>query len=209
MALVGCTRQDGPAASSSALAATPKTANTPAPADTPALPAPTAALPAPTATPTGPLAPELSGGGAWLNSPPLTLEGLRGKIVLVQFWTYGCYNCRNTLPYVQGWWNAYRDQGLVIIGVHTPEFASEHELARVQQATERLGVTWPVVQDNEWAIWRAYQNRYWPRLYLVDHDGRVIYNHIGEGAYEETARRIEQALDAAKAAEGTRAASSQ
>jgi thiol-disulfide isomerase/thioredoxin len=150
--------------------------------------------------PTGPAAPELQGGGAWINSQPLSLAGMEGegKVVLIDFWTYGCYNCQNTLPYVKQWWDKYKDQGLVIVGVHTPEFASEHVLENVQRAVERQGIGWPVVQDNDYAIWRAYGNRYWPRFYLVDHHGRIIYDHIGEGAYDETEQQIQAALAAAK-----------
>jgi thiol-disulfide isomerase/thioredoxin len=151
------------------------------------------------ARPTGPAAPELIGGGAWINSEPLTLAGLQqqGKVVLIDFWTYGCYNCANTLPYVKQWWEKYKDQGLVIVGIHTPEFDSERVLENVQAAVERQEIGWPVVQDNDYAIWRAYGNRYWPRFYLVDSHGRIVYDHIGEGAYEETERQIQAALAAA------------
>jgi thiol-disulfide isomerase/thioredoxin len=136
----------------------------------------------------------LVGGGQWFNSDPLTLASLRGKVVLVQFWTFGCYNCRNTLSHVQQWWADYKDKGLVIVGVHTPEFSSESVPENVQQATAELGVTWPVVLDNDKQIWRAYRNHYWPHFYLVDKQGRIVYDHIGEGAYDATARSIEAAL---------------
>jgi thiol-disulfide isomerase/thioredoxin len=164
------------------------------PTSVPAEPTP---LP-PTAVPLpdGPVAPELEGGGAWINSEPLTLAGLRGKVVLVNFWTYGCFNCQNTLPHVKAWWDEYKDQGLVIVGVHTPEFESEKKLENVQAAVEREGLGWPVVQDNDKLIWSAYRNRFWPRFYLVDHRGQIVYDHIGEGAYDETARQIERALAA-------------
>jgi thiol-disulfide isomerase/thioredoxin len=147
----------------------------------------------------GPPAPELSG-GAWINSEPLTLAGLQqqGKVVLIDFWTYGCYNCANTLPYVKQWWEKYKDQGLVIVGVHTPEFDSERILENVQAAVKRQEIGWPVVQDNDYKIWRSYGNRYWPRFYLVDSRSQIIYDHIGEGAYEETERQIQAALAAAK-----------
>jgi thiol-disulfide isomerase/thioredoxin len=148
--------------------------------------------------PSGPIAPGFEGGGAWINSEPLTLAdlGAQGKVVLVDFWTFGCYNCRNTLPYLKRWWEKYRDQGLVIVGVHTPEFDSERELANLRDAVKEQGIGWPVVQDNDYAIWRAYGNRYWPRFYLVDERGLIIYDHIGEGAYEETEARIAAALAA-------------
>jgi thiol-disulfide isomerase/thioredoxin len=155
--------------------------------------------PAPSPRPSGRLAPELSGGGSWVNSEPLTLASLREqrKVVLIDFWTYGCYNCQNTLPYVKKWWERYKDQGLVIVGVHTPEFAYEKELDNVQQAVEEAGIEWPVVQDNEMQIWQAYGNHYWPRFYLVDERGQIIYDHIGEGLYDETERQIQAALAAA------------
>jgi thiol-disulfide isomerase/thioredoxin len=149
--------------------------------------------------PSGPLAPELAGGGAWINSAPLTLVGLKGRVVLIDFWTYGCYNCTNTLPYLKQWWNNYKDQGLVIVGVHTPEFESEKLLENVQSAVKREQIGWPVVQDNDMNIWRAYGNHYWPHFYLVDDRGQIIYDHIGEGAYDETERQIQAALAAAKA----------
>jgi thiol-disulfide isomerase/thioredoxin len=163
---------------------------------------PTPAPPTATPTPDAPLAPELDGGTAWINSEPLNLADLRGQVVLVNFWTYGCYNCQNTLPYVREWWDTYADQGLVIIGVHTPELSWEYPLENVQQAVINAGIGWPVVQDNDKRIWRAYRNRYWPRFYLVDHQGRVIYDHIGEGRYDLTEQRIVEALEAAAAAEG-------
>ncbi len=162
-----------------------------------AAPPPTS-MPAPTAEPTGKSAPELVGGGAWINSEPLTLASLRGKIVLIDFWTYGCYNCTNTLPYIKQWWSTYKDQGLVIIGVHTPEFSSERVLENVQAAVKEQGITWPVVQDNDNAIWHAYENHYWPRFFLIDHRGQIIYDHIGEGAYAQTEQQIATALAAAK-----------
>ena len=160
--------------------------------------APPADPPIPSPRPSGPVAPELSGGGSWINSEPLTLAGLREqrKVVLIDFWTYSCYNCQNTLPYVKRWWERYKDQGLVIVGVHTPEFAYEKELANVQQAVEQAGIEWPVVQDNDMQIWRAYGNHYWPRFYLVDERGQIIYDHIGEGLYDETERQIQAALAA-------------
>ena len=152
----------------------------------------------PAPRPSGPIAPDFVGGGAWINSEPLKLADLKGKVVLVDFWTYGCYNCTNTLPYVKQWWDKYKDEGLVIVGVHTPEFESEKLLENVQKAVRREGIGWPVVQDNDWQIWRAYGNHYWPRFYLVDDRGQIIYDHIGEGAYDETERQIAAALAAAK-----------
>jgi thiol-disulfide isomerase/thioredoxin len=153
---------------------------------------------APMLRPSGPAAPGFDGGGAWINSEPLDLSelGAQGKVVLIDFWTFECYNCRNTLPYVKQWWEKYKDQGLVIVGVHTPEFDSERVLENVQEAVKRDGIGWPVVQDNDYTIWRAYGNRYWPRFYLIDERGQIIYDHIGEGAYEQTDAQIAAALAA-------------
>ena len=172
----------------------PASSSAPVVARPTAMPAPTATL-APTALPANP-APELIGGGDWLNSEPLSLAELRGKVVAVDFWTYGCINCVRTIPYLQGYWQQFKDQGLVIIGVHTPEFKHEHELENVRAAAERLGVSWPIVQDNDYRIWRAYRNRYWPHLYLVDKQGNIVYDRIGEGAYDEIERQIAAALQA-------------
>lgn len=135
-------------------------------------------------------APELVGGGPWINSPPLQLSSLRGKVVLVEFWTYTCANCLRVAPYVVHWQQHYAGQGLVVIGVHTPEFAYERLTANVREATVRLGITYPVVQDNQYRIWNAWGNRFWPVLYLVDRQGRIVYQHIGEGDYATTEARI-------------------
>jgi thiol-disulfide isomerase/thioredoxin len=169
----------------------------PSAAQAPASAAPTAA-PAPKPRPSGPTAPGFDGGGAWVNSEPLELTklGVQGKVVLVDFWTFGCYNCRNTLPYVKQWWAKYKDQGLVIVGVHTPEFESERVLENVQDAVKSQEIGWPVVQDNDYTIWRAYGNHYWPHFYLVDERGQIIYDHIGEGSYEQTDAQIAAALAA-------------
>ena len=130
----------------------------------------------------------------WLNSDPLTAEGLRGRVVVVDIWTYSCVNWLRTLPYVSAWDDRYRDRGLVVVGVHAPEFGFEHDLDNVRRATGELGVRYPVVIDNDFAIWRSLDNHYWPALYLVDGDGQVRFNHFGEGAYEEIERAIQQQL---------------
>ena len=136
----------------------------------------------------------LSSATAWINSPPLTEKALRGKVVLVQFWTYSCVNWIRTLPYVLGWERKYRDKGLVVIGVHAPEFGFEHDLANVRWAAGDFRVGYPVAVDNDFAIWRAFGNRYWPALYLIDGEGRIRYRHFGEGAYEESERAIQELL---------------
>jgi thiol-disulfide isomerase/thioredoxin len=122
-------------------------------------------------------------------------EQLPGKIVLVSFMTYSCINCQRTFPYLEQWYETYQDDGLVIIGIHTPEFAFEHNISAVQSALDKHGITFPVVLDNDYETWRAYGNRYWPRRYLIDRDGRVVFDHIGEGAYEETEALIRQYLN--------------
>jgi thiol-disulfide isomerase/thioredoxin len=130
----------------------------------------------------------------WLNSEPLTAEELRGRVVLVDIWTYSCVNWLRTLPYVSAWAERYGDRGLVVVGAHCPEFGFEHDLDNVRQATRELGVEYPVVIDNDFAIWQSLANRAWPAVYLVDRDGRVRYRHFGEGNYEETERAIQQLL---------------
>jgi cytochrome c biogenesis protein CcdA/thiol-disulfide isomerase/thioredoxin len=143
--------------------------------------------------------PALSGAVEWINSPPLTVEQLRGKVVLIDFWTYSCVNCQHTLPHVKAWANKYGDQGLVVIGVHAPEFAFERDLVNVKRATRDLGVDYPVAVDNNYAIWRAFGNQYWPAEYLADAQGRIRYHHLGEGAYGKSERAIQQLLaEAAK-----------
>ena len=137
----------------------------------------------------------LDGASVWLNSEPLTATGLRGRVVLVDFWTYSCVNWLRTLPYVRAWHERYRDHGLVVVGAHAPEFGFEHDLDNVRHAAAELDVGYPVVIDNEFAIWRAFENHYWPAVYLVDGDGRVQFHHFGEEAYEETERAVQRLLD--------------
>lgn len=139
-------------------------------------------------------APEFAGIERWFNSPPLSMSGLKGRVVLVEFWTYTCINCIHVLPHVQQWHQRYRDQGLVVVGVHTPEYEEEHAAAGVQAAIQRHGIGYPVAQDNRYDTWNAYGNRFWPALYLIDRDGRVVYRHYGEGGYETTEARIRQLL---------------
>ena len=142
-------------------------------------------------------APNFVGIGKWFNSAPLSMSDLRGKVVLVNFWTYGCYNCVNTLPYVTRLYETYKDKGLVIVGVHTPEFPFEHSASNVQAALKRHGITYPVAQDNDSATWNAWRNQYWPAQYIVDQQGKIVFRHSGEGQYEEIERTVRQLLNAA------------
>jgi cytochrome c biogenesis protein CcdA/thiol-disulfide isomerase/thioredoxin len=139
-------------------------------------------------------APEIIVGGEWLNSAPPQLSNLKGKVVLIDFWTYSCINCQRTLPYLKTWWEKYKDDGLVIIGVHSPEFEFEKDIKNVQQAATDFGLTYPIMQDNQFATWRAYHNRYWPAKYLIDKDGNIRYTHFGEGKYDETEKVIQDLL---------------
>jgi thiol-disulfide isomerase/thioredoxin len=140
------------------------------------------------------VAPELAGIRHWLNGPPRTLAGLRGKVVLVDFWTYSCINCLRTVPHLKAWYAAYHGHGFEIVGIHTPEFAFEHVPSNVSAATKRLGVTWPVALDNDYGTWTAFGNQYWPAEYLLDKRGRVRNVHFGEGSYGETEAMIRTLL---------------
>lgn len=143
--------------------------------------------------------PSLAGAETWLNGPPLTTEGLRGKVVLVDFWTYSCINCLRAIPYVRAWDAKYRDQGLVVIGVHAPEFAFERDVDNVRRAVAGLRITYPVAIDNAYAIWRAFDNEYWPAHYFIDAQGRIRHEHFGEGDYDDSERVIQQLLKEAGA----------
>lgn len=141
----------------------------------------------------GPM-PSLAGAETWLNSPPLTTASLKGKVVLIDFWTYSCINCLRAIPYVRAWWEKYKDQGLVVIGVHSPEFAFEHDVDNVKKAVANLKITYPVAIDNNFTIWRAFDNEYWPAHYFIDAQGRIRHEHFGEGNYDESERIIQQLL---------------
>jgi cytochrome c biogenesis protein CcdA/thiol-disulfide isomerase/thioredoxin len=138
--------------------------------------------------------PSLAGAVQWLNSPPLNAEGLRGKVVLVDFWTYSCINCLRSLPYIEAWAQKYRSQGLVVIGVHAPEFAFERNIDNVRQAVKDLKLDYPIAIDNNYAIWRAFNNQYWPAHYFIDAQGRIRYHHFGEGEYDQSEKVIQQLL---------------
>ncbi|MCP3474947.1 thioredoxin family protein [Bradyrhizobium sp. CCGUVB1N3] len=141
-------------------------------------------------------APDFTGISNWFNSKPLSLADLRGKVVLVDFWTYGCVNCVNTLPHVTELYAKYRDKGLVVVGVHTPEFPFERSAANVQAALKRHGITYPVAQDNDSRTWNAYRNQYWPAQYIIDQSGRIVFEHAGEGRYDEIDRTVARLLNA-------------
>ncbi len=141
-----------------------------------------------------PKAPELNAISGYINTDPIKISDLKGKVIMVDFWTYSCINCIRTLPYTTAWDAKYRDSGLVIIGVHTPEFEFEKNYSNVKAAVEKFGVKYPVVLDNQYGTWNAYSNRYWPHHYLIDADGFIRYDHIGEGGYEETEQEIQKLL---------------
>ena len=141
----------------------------------------------------------LSGATAWINSPPLTAKQLKGKVVLVDFWTYSCINCLRAVPYVRAWAEKYKDSGLVVIGVHTPEFDFEKQLPNVQKAVQKFAIPYPVALDSNHAIWDAFHNEYWPAHYFIDATGKVRYEHFGEGEYDQSERWIQQLLKEAHA----------
>jgi thiol-disulfide isomerase/thioredoxin len=143
-----------------------------------------AALPAASLPDLGPL-PELAGGTAWINSAPITRAALRGHVAIIEIWTFGCYNCLNALPHVKETAARYKDAGLVTIGVHAPEFDREKVQANVERKVKELGVVFPVVMDNDFAIWRSFNNRFWPSIYIVDKQGRIRFHHDGEGRYDD------------------------
>ncbi|MEO8600971.1 MAG: redoxin domain-containing protein [bacterium] len=138
-------------------------------------------------------APEISG-DSWLNSPPLRLAGLRGKVVLVEFWTFACWNCRNVEPVMKRWHAQFKDRGLVVIGVHTPELEVERDPNNVAQYVREHGIAYPVALDGGFKTWKRYDNNAWPALYLIDANGNIVYTHVGEGDYDKTEQQIESAL---------------
>lgn len=138
-------------------------------------------------------APELAP-GEWINSEPLRLKDLRGRVVLIEFWTFGCYNCRNTLPFVKRWDDRYHDKGFTVIGVHSPELDNERKLENVRREVASLEIRYPVVTDNDYKTWRAYGVEAWPTIFLLDKKGRIRWTHVGEGAYEEAEGVIQKLL---------------
>jgi thiol-disulfide isomerase/thioredoxin len=139
-------------------------------------------------------APDFTGANRWYNSPPLAIDALRGKVVLVEFWTRECINCAHVLPHTKALYDAYGKDGLVVVGVHTPEYEEEHDAVALQAALRQYQITWPVAVDNDYRIWNAYGNRYWPAVYLIDRDGRLVYRHVGEGNYEQIEQRVRELL---------------
>ena len=144
-------------------------------------------------TQTNPTAAEFAA-GTWINSEPLTLKSLRGRVVLIEFWTFGCYNCRNTLPFVKRWHESYSDKGLTIVGVHSPEFAGERNIDNVRREVGSLGIKYPVVTDNDYETWKAYNVEAWPTLFVLDKTGRVRWTHVGEGSYDVAEQIIQKLL---------------
>src|SRR3712207_1368811 len=157
---------------------------------------------APGRRPAGGRMPSLDGATGWLNTPPLTTEGLRGRVVVVDFWTYTCINWLRTAPYVRAWHEAYADAGAVVLGVHTPEFSFEADIDNVRRAVEDLRITHPVAVDSDYAVWSAFTNMYWPALYVVDPEGSIRFTHFGEGAYEESEQVIRRLLAEAGRVDG-------
>lgn len=144
--------------------------------------------------PAGNYLPDFQGISQWLNSAPLSIADLKGSVVLVQFWTFACINCQRTLPYITKWHRQYEAQGLKVIGIHTPEFAFERDANNIKKALRQHKITYPVPVDNEYKTWNAYENQYWPHLFLADRQGLLRYDQIGEGAYEKTEQTIRQLL---------------
>jgi thiol-disulfide isomerase/thioredoxin len=138
-------------------------------------------------------APELAAGD-WINSEALKLNALRGRVVLIEFWTFACYNCQNTVPFVRGWDDRYRAKGLTVIGVHSPEFDEERKVENLRGAVSSLGIRYPVVTDNDYQTWKAYKVDAWPTLFLLDKQGRIRWMHVGEGNYDEAERQIQKLL---------------
>ena len=157
-----------------------------------------------------PLVKEITTPDGFINVDKISVgEFIGKKVVLIDFWTYSCINCQRTTPYLNAWYEKYKDKGLVIIGIHTPEFEFEKDYNNVKAAVEKFGIEFPVVLDNDYSTWTAYKNRYWPRKYLIDIDGYIVYDHIGEGAYEETEKKIQETLSERQALLGESGAISQ
>lgn len=140
-------------------------------------------------------APELTSAAKWFNSDPQTLKNLQGQVVLINFWTYSCYSCIQALPYLNQWWQTYKDQGFTIIGVHTPEYSFEKVSENLQTAISRYNIGYPVAQDNSYAMWNAYNNQFWPAIYLIDREGKIVYTRFGDGKYDLTENAIKQLVD--------------
>jgi thiol-disulfide isomerase/thioredoxin len=146
------------------------------------------------AKPSGRQIPEIQGIETWLNSAPIKLSEQKGKVILLQFWTFGCINCQRTLPSIIKWHKDYASQGLSVVSIHTPELASERSIGNVKRAVQQRGITYPVAIDGNFATWKAFDNQYWPHLFLADRQGILRYDHIGEGAYDQTEQKIRELL---------------
>jgi thiol-disulfide isomerase/thioredoxin len=186
--IAGCGRMSGGSSPSSVIASSPVIA--PKAIDSP-LSTPSSAL---AAQPSGRQIPEIRGIEAWLNSDPIKLSEQKGKVILLQFWTFGCINCQRTLPSIIKWHKDYASQGLLVVSVHAPELAFERSINNVKKAVQQRGITYPVAIDSNFTTWKAFDNQYWPHLFLADRKGILRYDHIGEGAYEQTEQKIRELL---------------
>lgn len=182
--IAGCGKMSGVSSSSSVTK--PIDPNLASPVVTPA--------PVLAAKPAGRPIPEIQGIEAWLNSDPIKLSEQKGKVILLQFWTFGCVNCQRTLPSIIKWHKDYASQGLLVVSVHTPELAFERSISNVKKAVQQRGITYPVAIDSNFTTWKAFDNQYWPHLFLADRQGILRYDHVGEGAYEQTEQKIRELL---------------
>jgi thiol-disulfide isomerase/thioredoxin len=187
--IAGCGKMSGDNSTSSAITSSPAIAAK-------AIDAPLSSTPSSTlaARPSGRQIPEIQGIETWLNSSPIKLSEQKGKVILLQFWTFGCINCQRTLPSIIKWHKDYASQGLLVVSVHAPELLSERSISNVKRAVQQRGITYPVAIDSNFVTWKAFENQYWPHLFLADRQGILRYDHIGEGAYEQTEQKIRELL---------------
>jgi thiol-disulfide isomerase/thioredoxin len=187
--LAGCGKIAGGSSPSNVIASSPTIS--PKAIESPLLSTPSPAL---AAKPSGRQIPEIQGIETWLNSAPIKLSEQKGKVILLQFWTFGCINCQRTLPSIIKWHKDYASQGLLVVSVHAPELLSERSVSNVKRAVQQRGITYPVAIDSNFTTWKAFDNQYWPHLFLTDRQGILRYDHIGEGAYEQTEQKIRELL---------------
>jgi thiol-disulfide isomerase/thioredoxin len=184
--IAGCGKMSGGNSSSSTIKSIAPSTAVASPAVTPS--------PALAAKPAGRQIPEIQGIETWLNSDPIKLSEQKGKVILLQFWTFGCINCQRTLPSIIKWHKDYAIQGLLVVSVHAPELAFERSISNVKKAVQQRGITYPVAIDSNFITWKAFDNQYWPHLFLADRQGTLRYDHVGEGAYEQTEQKIRELL---------------